>query len=74
MPEPTRMPNGGGQADEHGHAHLEGLDLLAEELRRAPDHEARDEHREDGEAEHAVQAAAHATEDHLAERHLEDGG
>ena len=59
------------QAQDDRPAHLARLDLLAQELGRASDHEAGDEHREDGEADHAVQAAAHAAEDDLAQGHLE---
>ena len=55
------------QDHDRGHLHLEGLDLLAEVLRRAPDHQAGDEHRDDREHQHAVQARADAAEDHLAE-------
>ena len=40
---------------QHHQLHLGGLDLLAEELRRAAHHEPRDEHRQQGEDEHAVE-------------------
>ena len=59
------------QAQDNRPAHLARLDLLAQELRRAADHKAGDKHREDGEADHAVQATAHAAEDDLAQSHLE---
>ena len=42
---------------EHRHLHLLRLDLLAEVLGRAPDHQARDEDRQNGEHQHAVEAA-----------------
>src|SRR5512140_864662 len=48
------------QHGEHRELHFFGLDLLAEVLGRAPDHEARDEDREDDEEEHAVQPGADA--------------
>ena len=57
------------QDDERGHLHLVGLDLLAEVLRRAADHQAGDEHGDDREDEHAVEPRADAAEDHLAELH-----
>ena len=44
------------QDDEHRHLHVVGLDLLAEVLRRAADHQAGDEHRQDDEDEDAVHA------------------
>ncbi len=53
--------------DERRHLHLVGLDLLAEVLRGAADHEARHEDRDDGEDEHAVEPGADAAEDDLAE-------
>ena len=56
---------------EHDELHLGGLDLLAEVLRRAPDHEAGDEHREQGEDQHAVEAGADAARADLAEHHVD---
>ena len=53
---------------EHRELHLVRLDLLAEVLGRAADHQAGDEDREDDEDEHAVEARADAAEDDLAER------
>ena len=53
---------------EHGDGgplHLACLDLLAEILRRASHHQARDENADDHEHQHAVQARADAAEDHL---------
>ena len=55
------------QDGEHRHLDLLRLDLLAQVLRRAPDHQAGDEHRDDHEDQHAVEARAHAAEDDLAE-------
>ena len=65
---------------EHHHRHgdraedrqldLARLDLLAEELRRAPDHQAGDEDAEDDEQQHRVQARADAAPDDLAGHHL----
>ena len=49
------------------HFHLVGLDLLAQVFGRAADHQPGDEHGQDGEHEHAVEARAHTAEDHLAE-------
>ena len=43
-----------------------GLDLLAQVLGRAADHQAGDEDRQDDEDQHPVQARADAAEDHLA--------
>ena len=57
------------QEHERGHLHLVGLDLLAEVLGRAADHQPGDEHGDDGEHQHAVQAAADAAEDDLAQLH-----
>ena len=57
------------QDDQRGHLHLEGLDLLAQVLRRAADHQPGDEDGDDGEDQHAVEAGADAAEDHLAELH-----
>ncbi len=57
---------------EHRHLDLLGLDLLAEVFRRAPDHQAGDEDREDDEDEHAVEARAHAADDDLAELHVDE--
>ncbi len=50
---------------EHRELDLVRLDLLAEVLGRAADHEPRDEDREDDEQEHAVEAGADAAEDDL---------
>ena len=59
------------QDGEHRHLDLLGLDLLAEIFRRAPDHQAGDEHGDDDEQQHAVEAGADAAEDDLAELHVE---
>ena len=55
------------QDRDRDHLHVVALDLLAEILRRAADHQPGDEDGEDGEDEHAVEARADAAEDHLAE-------
>ena len=60
--------------DEHGHLHLEGLDLLAQVLGRAADHEPGDEDRQDGaQDEHPVEAGADAAGRDLAELDEEEG-
>ena len=53
------------------HLHVVGLDLLAQVLGGAADHQPGDEHRQDGEHQHAVQAGADAAEHHLAELHVD---
>ena len=50
-----------------------GLDLLAEVLGRAADHEARDEDREHDEEEHAVEAGADAADDDFPDAMLASG-
>ena len=55
------------QDGEHRHLDFLGLDLLADIFRRAADHQAGDEDREDDEQQHAVQAGADAADDDLAE-------
>ena len=60
------------QDGEHGHLDLPGLDLLADVLRRAPDHQAGDEHGDDDEDQHAVEAGADAADDDLAELHVDE--
>ena len=60
------------QDGEHRHLDLLGLDLLAEILRRAADHQPGDEHGDDDEQQHAVEAGADAAEDDLAELHVDD--
>jgi hypothetical protein len=52
-----------------GHLHLKGFDLLAQVFRRTADHQAGDEHRHDGEHQHAVQTGTDAAEHHFAELH-----
>ena len=59
------------QDREHRQLHLSALDLLAQVLGRAADHQPGDEHREDGEHQHAQDADADAAEDDLAERDVE---
>ena len=60
------------QHDEHRHLHVVGLDLLAQVLRRAADHQAGDEHRQDDEDEDAVHPGADAAEDHLAQHDVDE--
>ncbi len=59
------------QDAQHGHLDLLRLQLLAEVLRRAPDHQAGDEHRHDDEQQHAVEAGADAAEDDLAQHDVD---
>ena len=61
------------QDDERGHLHLVGLDLLAQVLGRAADHEAGHEHGDDREDEHPVEARADPAVDDLAELHQPHG-
>ena len=69
MAVPTEHHERRQQDRDRGHLHLERLDLLAEILGRAADHEPGDEHRDDREHDHAVEPRADAAEDHLAELH-----
>ena len=55
------------QDREHRHLDLLGLDLLAQVLRRAADHEPGDEHGDDDYEQHAVETGADAAVDDLAE-------
>ena len=61
----------GGQEVQRGELDLAGADLLAQVLRRAADHQPGDEHRDDREDQHAVQARADAAGRDLAEHHVE---
>ena len=58
---------------EHRELDLPRLDLLAEVLGASAHHEPRDEDRYQDEGEHAVEARAHAAEDHLAEHDVDHG-
>jgi hypothetical protein len=51
---------------------LARLDLLADVLRRASDHQAGHEDGEDDEDQHAVEARADAADDDLAELHVDE--
>ena len=51
---------------------LARLDLLAEPFRRAADHQAGDEDRDQDVEEHPVEAGADAAEDHLAEEDVHE--
>ena len=58
--------------DQHHELDVVGLDLLAEILGRAADHQPGDEDREDHEHHHAVEARADAAEDDFARLHVEE--
>ena len=60
------------QRSDGGDLDVASLDLLAEVLRRAADHQPGDEHGDDDVEEHAVQTGADAPEDHLAGEHVRD--
>src|SRR5439155_883244 len=60
---------GRNQDDQRRHLHLVRLDLLAQVFRRASYHESGDEHGDDGEDEHPVEARADAAVDDLTELH-----
>ena len=53
--------------------HFPCADLLAQVLRRSPDHEARNEDSDDGCDEHAVQARTSASGRDFSKDHVEDG-
>ena len=55
------------QHRQHGVLHLAAFDLLAEQFRRAADHQPGDEDRQDREHQHAVEARADAAGQHFAE-------
>ena len=55
-----------------GELDLPRLDLLAEVLRRASDHQPRDEDRDDDVEEHPVEAGSDAAPDDLAGEHVRD--
>ena len=59
------------QDGDHDELHLAGPDLLPEVLGGSADHQPADEHGDDDVEEHAVQAAADAAPDHLADRDVE---
>ena len=61
----------GGDNGQHRHLHFLLLELLAEILRRAAHHQTGDEHRDDAVNQNAVQARAHAAEDHFVGHHVE---
>ena len=64
--------HGGGHGEdvERDDLHLGRLDLLAEVLRRSPDHQAGDEHRQDGHDQQPAEADADAAGADLAEHHV----
>ena len=66
---PTSTTQRRQQHDQRGHLHLVGLDLLAQVLGRAADHQPGHEHGDDRERQHAVEPGADAAVDHLAELH-----
>jgi hypothetical protein len=55
------------QRRQHHHLDFLLLDLLAQVFGRAAHHQAGDKHRQDGEQQHAVEARAHASENHFAQ-------
>ena len=59
------------QDGEHRHLDLFRFKLLAEVFRRASDHQPGDEHRDDDEQQHAVEAGADAAEDDLAQHDVD---
>ena len=61
-----------GDQRQHRHLHFLAFDLLAEVLRRAAHHQSGDEHREDGEQQHAVESRADAAEDDFAQVQVEE--
>ena len=65
------MNRAGREHGDHGPLHLARLDLLAEILRRAADHQPGDEDREHDEDEHPVKPGADAAEDDFAEHHVD---
>ena len=69
---PDQDREGQDQHGEHRELHFVSLDLLAEVLGRAPDHEPGDEHGEDDEKKHPVEPRAHAPEDDLAELDVQE--
>lgn len=73
---------GGGCENQHGerqaengqnrHLHLLGLYLLAEILRRAPDHQPRHENGDDDEEKNAIETRANAADDYLTQLHVDE--
>src|SRR3954470_17611471 len=61
------------QDREHRHLHFARLDLLADILRRAADHQACHEDRKHDEQQHAIEAGADAADDDFAELHIDQG-
>ena len=55
------------QDGKHGHFYVVRFDFLAEILRRSPDHQSGDEHREDHEDHHAVKSGTDAAKDDFAQ-------
>ena len=66
---PTNTSRLGTEDRDRGHLHLEGLDLLAEVLRCASHHEPGDEHGDDREEQHSIEAGADTAVDDLAQLH-----
>ena len=69
---PGQNERGGRQQVERRELHLATGDLLAQILGRAPDHQPRDEHRDGGQNQHAVQATAGAAGCDLTELHVDE--
>src|SRR5450755_1726653 len=59
------------QDGQHGHLDFLGLDFFADIFRRAPDHEAGDENRDDDEQQHAVKAGTDTADNDLAELNVD---
>ena len=69
-----RMRERQDQDGERRHLDLVLLDLLAQIFGRAPDHQAGDEDREDGEDDQAIETRANAAEDDLAKLRCSTSG
>ena len=71
MPVSAKNDQRENQRDQHRHLHVIGFDLLAQVLRRAPDHQSGNEHRQHDVDQDAVEARAHSAENHLAEHDVD---
>src|SRR5580658_2503555 len=59
------------QHRQHGHLHVVGFDFLAEILRRAANHQARDENGDDDEDDNSVHTRADSAEDHFTDHDVD---